>query len=64
MKIHFLISGPLSHTDRTYDLADSSLIQVSGSLTSVSHQQLLRGGVPVRVLVFPWSDDIDAVGAF
>lgn len=34
------------------------------NLTSIRHQQLLRGGMPVRVLVLSWSDDIDAVGAF
>lgn len=34
------------------------------NLTSISHQQLLRGGMPVRVLVLSRSDDIDAVGAF
>lgn len=37
---------------------------MSGSLTSISHQQLLRGGLSVRVLIFPWPDDVDAVGAF
>lgn len=34
------------------------------NLTSIRHQQLLRGGMPVRVLVLSWSDNIDAVSAF
>lgn len=37
---------------------------IIGRLTSISHQQLLRGGKPVGVFVFSWSDDVDAIGAF
>lgn len=45
-------------------LFETIRLLIKVNLTSISHQQLLRGGMPVRVLVLSWSNDIDAVGTF
>lgn len=34
------------------------------SHVSISHQHLLRGGRPIGVFIFSWSDDVEAIGAF